>query len=241
MTPACYFTHPCSLRTKGRLLFWLDDIPFLFTNIAGQTLIQCLQLYSILLGSRPSTYRTRPYRHGRRRVVPARRGRRRRPRGWGGGRRPVGGTGRRTVRDHNNPVRKLKWRIWCGTLCLPPAKPTILKHQDLQFRFESWFDWTLIASRNHLTDCSYTVIILGYHIKQSALCSCTYIYTNFYKFVALRTSSSAFWIVSMSFWFNIRYFVSYILGPKLLLVMGCVKLGEKNCVHLASVGEQTAN
>ena len=32
-----------------------------------------------------------------------------------------------------------------------------------------------------------------------------------------------------------------ILGPKLLLVMGCVKLGEKNCVHLPSVGEQTAN
>ena len=51
VTPACYFTHPCSLRTKGRLLFWLNDIPFLFTNIAGQTLIQCLQLYSILLDS----------------------------------------------------------------------------------------------------------------------------------------------------------------------------------------------
>ena len=32
-----------------------------------------------------------------------------------------------------------------------------------------------------------------------------------------------------------------LLGPKLLLVMGCVKLGEKNCVHLPSVGEQTAN
>ena len=32
-----------------------------------------------------------------------------------------------------------------------------------------------------------------------------------------------------------------ILGPKLLLPMGCVKLGEKNCVHLPSVGEQTAN
>ena len=32
-----------------------------------------------------------------------------------------------------------------------------------------------------------------------------------------------------------------ILGPKLLLVMGCVKLGEKNCVHLPSVGGQTAN
>ena len=32
-----------------------------------------------------------------------------------------------------------------------------------------------------------------------------------------------------------------VLGPKLLLVMGCVKLGEKNCVHLPSVGEQTAN
>ena len=32
-----------------------------------------------------------------------------------------------------------------------------------------------------------------------------------------------------------------VLGPKLLLVMGCVKLGEKNCIHLPSVGEQTAN
>ena len=32
-----------------------------------------------------------------------------------------------------------------------------------------------------------------------------------------------------------------VLGPKLLLAMGCVKLGEKNCVHLPSVGEQTAN
>ena len=28
------------------------------------------------------------------------------------------------------------------------------------------------------------------------------------------------------------------LGPKLLLPMGCVKLGEKNCVHLPSVGEK---
>ena len=34
---------------------------------------------------------------------------------------------------------------------------------------------------------------------------------------------------------------SQVLGPKLLLAMGCVKLGEKNCVHLPSVGEQTAN
>ena len=34
---------------------------------------------------------------------------------------------------------------------------------------------------------------------------------------------------------------TYILGPKLLLPMGCVKLGEKNCIHLPSVGEQTAN
>ena len=34
---------------------------------------------------------------------------------------------------------------------------------------------------------------------------------------------------------------SDLLGPKLVLVMGCVKLGEKNCVHLPSVGEQTAN
>ena len=32
-----------------------------------------------------------------------------------------------------------------------------------------------------------------------------------------------------------------VLGPKLLLPMGCVQLGEKNCVHLPSVGEQTAN
>ena len=32
-----------------------------------------------------------------------------------------------------------------------------------------------------------------------------------------------------------------VLGPKLLLVMGCVKLGEKNCVQLPSVGEQNAN
>ena len=35
--------------------------------------------------------------------------------------------------------------------------------------------------------------------------------------------------------------VHRILGPKLLLPMGCVKLDEKNCVHLPSVGEQTAN
>ena len=33
---------------------------------------------------------------------------------------------------------------------------------------------------------------------------------------------------------------SELLGPKLLLPMGCVKLGEKKCVHLPSVGEQTA-
>ena len=33
----------------------------------------------------------------------------------------------------------------------------------------------------------------------------------------------------------------HVLGPKLLLPMGCVILGEKNCVHLPSVGEQTAN
>ena len=33
----------------------------------------------------------------------------------------------------------------------------------------------------------------------------------------------------------------FILGPKLLLAMGCVKLSEKFCVHLPSVGEQTAN
>ena len=34
---------------------------------------------------------------------------------------------------------------------------------------------------------------------------------------------------------------AYILGQKLLLPMCCVKLGEKNCIHLPSVGEQTAN
>ena len=33
----------------------------------------------------------------------------------------------------------------------------------------------------------------------------------------------------------------HLLGPKLLIVMGCVKLGEKNCVQLPSVGEQNAN
>ena len=32
-----------------------------------------------------------------------------------------------------------------------------------------------------------------------------------------------------------------VLGPKLLLVMGCVKLGEKNCVQLPSAGEKNAN
>ena len=32
-----------------------------------------------------------------------------------------------------------------------------------------------------------------------------------------------------------------VLGPKLLLVMGGVKLGEKNCVQLPSVGEKNAN
>ena len=32
-----------------------------------------------------------------------------------------------------------------------------------------------------------------------------------------------------------------VLGPKLLIPMGCVKLGETNCIHLPSVGEQTAN
>ena len=35
--------------------------------------------------------------------------------------------------------------------------------------------------------------------------------------------------------------VNTVLGPKLLLAVGCVKLSEKNCVHLPSVGEQTAN
>ena len=32
-----------------------------------------------------------------------------------------------------------------------------------------------------------------------------------------------------------------LLGPKLLLVMGFVKLVEKNCVQMPSVGEQNAN
>ena len=32
-----------------------------------------------------------------------------------------------------------------------------------------------------------------------------------------------------------------ILGPKLLLLMGCEKLGGKNCLLLPSVGEQKAN
>ena len=32
-----------------------------------------------------------------------------------------------------------------------------------------------------------------------------------------------------------------ILGPKLLLAMGCVKASEKNYIHLPSVGEQTTN
>ena len=36
------------------------------------------------------------------------------------------------------------------------------------------------------------------------------------------------------------FFYAGVLGPKLLLAMGCVKLSEKNCVHLPSVGEQTA-
>ena len=37
------------------------------------------------------------------------------------------------------------------------------------------------------------------------------------------------------------YLVNQLLGPKLLLPSGCVKLGGKNCVHLPSVGERTAN
>ena len=35
--------------------------------------------------------------------------------------------------------------------------------------------------------------------------------------------------------------IQQVLGPKLLLPMGCVKLGKKNCVHLPFVGEKTAN
>ena len=37
------------------------------------------------------------------------------------------------------------------------------------------------------------------------------------------------------------YYLALLQGPKLILPMGCVKLGEKNCVHLPSVGEQIAN
>ena len=40
---------------------------------------------------------------------------------------------------------------------------------------------------------------------------------------------------------NRNEYGGYILGPKLLLAMGCVKLSETFCVHLPSVGEQTAN
>ena len=39
----------------------------------------------------------------------------------------------------------------------------------------------------------------------------------------------------------VAHHVFLLLGPKLLLPMGCVKLDEKNCVHLPSVGEQIAN
>ena len=35
--------------------------------------------------------------------------------------------------------------------------------------------------------------------------------------------------------------IMQILGAKLLFPMGCVKQGEKNCLHLPSVGEQTEN
>ena len=38
-----------------------------------------------------------------------------------------------------------------------------------------------------------------------------------------------------------KWVAVFLQGPKLLLPMGCVKLGEKNCVNLPSVGEQTAN
>ena len=41
--------------------------------------------------------------------------------------------------------------------------------------------------------------------------------------------------------FNLIYTIKGVLGPKLLLAMGCVKVSEKNCLHLPSVGEQTAN
>ena len=41
--------------------------------------------------------------------------------------------------------------------------------------------------------------------------------------------------------FGLHFISPLCIGPKLLLPMGCMKLGEKNCVHLASIGEQTAN
>ena len=43
------------------------------------------------------------------------------------------------------------------------------------------------------------------------------------------------------FLLNEIYHISYVLGPKLLFAMGCMKLGEKNCFQLPSVGEKTAN
>ena len=37
------------------------------------------------------------------------------------------------------------------------------------------------------------------------------------------------------------FYSSLILGPKLLIAIGCVKLSENNCVQLPSVGERNAN
>ena len=50
-----------------------------------------------------------------------------------------------------------------------------------------------------------------------------------------------FWVMPLPHVHEVIYFSMTVLGPKLLLVMGCVKLGEKNCVQLPSVGEQNAN
>ena len=42
--------------------------------------------------------------------------------------------------------------------------------------------------------------------------------------------------VNASTWPEVPATSEHVLGPKLLLVMGCVKLGEKNCIQLPSVG-----
>ena len=69
---------------------------------------------------------------------------------------------------------------------------------------------------------------------------------------AYANSTGAIWTLSVFTQFFLRFIAPrvrtlywgqaqglHILGPKLLLPMGCVKLGEKNCIHLPSVGEQT--